>query len=639
MDLKLNFKRMRIVILIIPLLIFQGLFAQENQVANPSFEQHRPIQCIGCSGQAAFSSFVKNWQNTGFYCQLYSSHYTFSTSELERGFSVEKYAPQHGKASICLPVYPMDSRGSVVGGGSAGYIYAPLKKPLLQDTLYSVSFWVKILNNFDATDVKTFQFLQNMGITFSANALFENDENIELIYSDSPFLLDTLVAQKWVKVQHIICPTEQLNYVLLGWLQNPNSPPYLSNQHGISRFEFLVDDIQIKAIAKPTVAQQKAAIPYPFVNTPKISKTPEVIDFEGLTIYFSSNSSALDSIAQKTIDAIIPTFTIHRNAIFHLTGHTDNVGHEVQNLALSQARAEAVKAYILAKNSRLSSHQFITKGVGNAAAVNANQNEAERQQNRRVNIKKSNYSLPQYWYQRASVNALNQQADSAFFYLQNWMKHAETDKLLLLFDPDLTHLQTQKEWNAIESFIKKSYEKYDYPSLAFQLDSLYIVDEFYREMPDKYAAAKGFKPKELDLTFAQLKEKWQAATSLQDAQIASILDKNGYPNPTNVGKRAAHAPVHVLIHSRNISFQKKYLPMAKKAMENGHIEAKWYAMLYDKIQVQEHGTQVYGTQFEPSVDEPLLYRLVPLQYPEQVNELRAEIGLPPFGLREFWVKE
>ncbi len=65
-----------------------------------------------------------------------------------------------------------------------------------------------------------------------------------------------------------------------------------------------------------------------------------------------------------------------------IRGYTDNVGKPAYNLKLSQRRAEAVQAWLVSKG--ISATRLTTKGYGLENPVAANETEAGRQQNRRV---------------------------------------------------------------------------------------------------------------------------------------------------------------------------------------------------------------------------------------------------------------
>jgi OOP family OmpA-OmpF porin len=65
-----------------------------------------------------------------------------------------------------------------------------------------------------------------------------------------------------------------------------------------------------------------------------------------------------------------------------IIGHTDSSGDTNKNLLLSQQRAEAVKAYLIAKN--LPAHLLSTEGSGSSKPVADNATAEGRKRNRRI---------------------------------------------------------------------------------------------------------------------------------------------------------------------------------------------------------------------------------------------------------------
>lgn len=78
-----------------------------------------------------------------------------------------------------------------------------------------------------------------------------------------------------------------------------------------------------------------------------------------------------------------------RNVI--IEGHTDNVGTEAVNMALSQRRADAVKNYLLSQG--IAENRLQTSGKGASLPITDNTTADKRQQNRRVEVIISNLSV------------------------------------------------------------------------------------------------------------------------------------------------------------------------------------------------------------------------------------------------------
>ena len=70
-----------------------------------------------------------------------------------------------------------------------------------------------------------------------------------------------------------------------------------------------------------------------------------------------------------------------------IEGHTDNVGEDAANLALSDQRAAAVKVYLV-ENHSVDGSRLETRGLGETKPATSNDAAEGRQQNRRVELVK-----------------------------------------------------------------------------------------------------------------------------------------------------------------------------------------------------------------------------------------------------------
>jgi outer membrane protein OmpA-like peptidoglycan-associated protein len=73
------------------------------------------------------------------------------------------------------------------------------------------------------------------------------------------------------------------------------------------------------------------------------------------------------------------------NAILELTGHTDAVGAERANIALSRDRVDAVARYLVQQGVEL--RRIHTVGLGKAVPVADNNTREGRAKNRRVDVR------------------------------------------------------------------------------------------------------------------------------------------------------------------------------------------------------------------------------------------------------------
>lgn len=86
---------------------------------------------------------------------------------------------------------------------------------------------------------------------------------------------------------------------------------------------------------------------------------------------------------QDELDEFAAFMKAHPKTTAVLEGHTDNIGSEAYNNALSLRRAESVKKYLL-KKFTIEPARLSTKGYGFSRPIATNKTDAGRQENRRV---------------------------------------------------------------------------------------------------------------------------------------------------------------------------------------------------------------------------------------------------------------
>ena len=104
------------------------------------------------------------------------------------------------------------------------------------------------------------------------------------------------------------------------------------------------------------------------------------LDFDRLL--FDTGSSTLRADSSEQIDNVAAILKAYPNATLKLAGYTDNVGSAQQNLELSHARAESVKAALVARG--IAPDRLSTEGFGEQSASADNSTAEGRARNRRV---------------------------------------------------------------------------------------------------------------------------------------------------------------------------------------------------------------------------------------------------------------
>lgn len=121
------------------------------------------------------------------------------------------------------------------------------------------------------------------------------------------------------------------------------------------------------------------------------------------------------------------------------------------------------------------------------------------------------------------------------------------------------------------------------------------------------------------------------AVHLENAALLErAIDAIGWPGRARVGDDAAAAAFLILQHAiSRPDLQRRGLGLLLEAIPEGQASTLDAAYLADRIAVFEGGEQVFGTQFD--WDAHGLLSPAPIRDPEEVDERRASVGLPPMA--------
>ena len=234
-------------------------------------------------------------------------------------------------------------------------------------------------------------------------------------------------------------------------------------------------------------------------------------------------------------------------------------------------------------------------------------------------------------YKLASTYALIFQKDSAFHYLSLSLKNDTS--LWPLADTNLFALINDPRWSSIEESQLHKYQQdqgvLKQPEYARQLLQLIIKDQaldYYIDQAKSHFMKEGSPPQWYYPigTYKQEIVKENYETMLQ------LLDANGWPTYTNVGKLAADAPLLVINHHEDDAVRKRYLKKIKQSCLDGEGSCMEYAKIQDRILVNENQPQIYGMQFR--YNEARTLEPFPIIDPEYVDQRRAAIGLEPLAV-------
>ena len=103
--------------------------------------------------------------------------------------------------------------------------------------------------------------------------------------------------------------------------------------------------------------------------------------------------------------------------------------------------------------------------------------------------------------------------------------------------------------------------------------------------------------------------------------VVSIIEKCGMPTVKEVFEKQMIAVWLALQHSTK-EIRKKYFPQIEKAVKNGDLSKQEYALMKDRMLMDEGKLQIYGSQIKNG-------KLYELENPKTVNERRKEMGMEP----------
>ncbi len=113
---------------------------------------------------------------------------------------------------------------------------------------------------------------------------------------------------------------------------------------------------------------------------PPPAPEPEPFVLEG--ILFETNSATIDPESYPRLDRLVEYLEHKPSARVRVAGHTDNVGNPRANQRLSEARAQAVRQYVVERG--VADSRIEAVGLGDTQPVASNDTPDGRRRNRRI---------------------------------------------------------------------------------------------------------------------------------------------------------------------------------------------------------------------------------------------------------------
>jgi outer membrane protein OmpA-like peptidoglycan-associated protein len=115
---------------------------------------------------------------------------------------------------------------------------------------------------------------------------------------------------------------------------------------------------------------------------------PKACTIEVYGVNFDFNKSVLRPDSAPVLAAVLHLFTATPSFSAEVGGHTDNIGKPDYNLKLSEARAAAVKTWLVAHG--VAADRVTSRGFGDTRPLVPNDTDANRFKNRRVELRRMN---------------------------------------------------------------------------------------------------------------------------------------------------------------------------------------------------------------------------------------------------------
>ncbi len=241
-------------------------------------------------------------------------------------------------------------------------------------------------------------------------------------------------------------------------------------------------------------------------------------------------------------------------------------------------------------------------------------------------------------YNAACAWSLAGYPDSAFALLLPLINHGfYSNSQKISSDSALKSLHSDPRWQPLIDkavFFENLEQSGQDRHLVLELNSMLHQDQVYRLMLDSVEKKFGKDSKEVKVLW----KKMASNDSINQIRLAIFFAEYGWPAQKVIGMDGGLAIFLVLQHA-DLSFQLKYLPLAREALKKGNAQPEYLAYLEDRVALSQNKKQTYGTQLsrDPKTGK---YSLDPIEDEINLNKRRKEVGLGPIEeyVKQFGIK-
>lgn len=161
-------------------------------------------------------------------------------------------------------------------------------------------------------------------------------------------------------------------------------------------------------------------------------------------------------------------------------------------------------------------------------------------------------------------------------------------------------------------------------SLKDELEAMYDTDQSHRSEMHEVGKKYGHSSPEM----MELWKKQQPIDEANIKRLVEFIETHGWPGRRLVGDKASTAAFLVLQHA-NYTYQKRYLPLLRKAVADRELRADSLALLEDRVLMNEGKKQLYGSQLQTNAKGVLEF--YPIEDELNVDKRRQSVGLEPLA--------
>lgn len=250
-------------------------------------------------------------------------------------------------------------------GNSREYVTAKLKRPLVKNQKYQVTFYTQLAQNcIYATTGLGAYFSNEKPDTAGYTGVLAMEPQVEAIEYG---ILDN--TQSWRKISGSFRAKGGEQYITIGnfrdnyntdWMERENVGKY-----NIYYFAYyFIEDVSVEPVNY-------------FENDLALGQS-NILD----NLMFKRGEDELLSGSIEELEKLVKLMREYPRLEIEIAGHTDDVGSEPANLKLSTLRAKAVANYLIEQG--VAANRIRSKGYGSRSPIADNSSEEGRRKNRRV---------------------------------------------------------------------------------------------------------------------------------------------------------------------------------------------------------------------------------------------------------------